>query len=546
MNSHILLATEPNAGEPAAEELLRSLIAGFPLPDLLRDLATTGAMVAQLYDRGEYGIEGQLDILNRTCRGLENADELIDKLRKGVYTAITDENQIANLAMYAIRNRAYAGLARSGSLIRTFALFNKLCLQDPATGKYYVDPDSLQGAFSVATTFRERANNIAYRYRRFIEWSDQHPDADKVRETFRAAKGMDYEQYAEAAVYLEEYFWKDFNVAGVRSLPEVAIDDPVVREFLRRHSQTPEGIDEFLAGDQMQTLRDQGFHRVMEFPFLLMNGEYFLLHPRAIENALGAGVFYAALPPGGHQDYFALVGQFFQEYIGEILEHVARSGGYTYSGEFKYARSADGQRVDSNDHFLFRDGALFFFEARYARIPKNLLATLDPGEIEEALGTRIFSKFKQLNDNITAYLAGDFELPGVDRAKVRAIYPIVVLPHAFPRGPAVQDRFDKEIADKGYLQGVHGSIDVRPFEIAEAEALEGFAGLANSPGLADVLERKFADRKNRFDFFKNQLVLKEGLQLRIWSDEDMRAWYREVQRRRRERLEQSAAAGASV
>lgn len=537
MTNHILLATEPNAGEPAAEELTQSLIAGFyPLPDFLCVLVTTGAMLAQLYDRGEHGVEGQLDILKRTSQGLENADELIEKLYKGEYTAVTDENQIANLAMYAVTVRSYKGIARRGSLIRTFALFNKLCLQDPTTGKYYVQPDSLQGAFSVASTFRERANNIAFRYRRFIEWNDRRPDAAKVRDTFRLAKGMDYEQYAEAAAHLDQYFSKDFNVAGVRALPEAEIDDPIVREFLSRHSQTPQEMDAFLGQDPMKTLRDLGFHRILERPFLYMDGQYFLLHPRALENALGPGVFYAALPAGKQQDYFALVGQFFEEYMDEILQRIANTGGYVYNGELKYTRSSDKNTVDSNDHFLFKDGALFFFESRYARIPKELLVTLDASKIEEALQRVIFSKFQQLNDKITDYLVGDFNVPGVNRLNVRAIYPVVLLPHAFPRAQSVQARFDKEIVDRGHVQGVKSGIDVKPFEVVETEALEGLAGLQQPPELASVLERKFVNPDSRAGSFKNHLVLNEHLELRIWSDDEMRTWYRQLEQNREQRL----------
>jgi hypothetical protein len=537
VTNHVLLATDRNEDEPDAEELLRSLIAGFfPLSRFLSDLATVSAMIAQRFDLDGKTVEGQLDILHRCAIGLQNEEDLVNRLRAGEYTSITDENQIANLAMYAIGNRAYGGLARRGSLLRTLALFNKLSLQDQTTEKYYVVPDSVQGAFSVANTFRERANNVTYRYWRFIQWCDAVGTRTNVRATFRAAKGMDYEQYAEAAVHLDEYFGNEFAIVGVRSLPEADVRDPVVLEYLRRHCASPEDIDLFLGVDPMRKLRDEGFHQAMERPFLKMGDEFFLLHPRALENALGAGVFYAGFRSGEQQEYFALVGQFFEEYIGDILQRLAALGGYIYSGEIKYIRSVDREEVASNDHVLFRNGALLFFEDRYARIPKELLTTLDLAKIETALQTRIMSKFCQLSRNIEAYLAGDFEVPGVDRAEVRSIYPIVVLPHAFPRGPAIQERFDAEITNRGYAQGERGVIDVRPYEIAEAEALEGLAGLPEAPVLSDILERKFADNYRRCDFFKNHLILREKLPLRIWSDDEMRQWYRDVEDRRRARV----------
>lgn len=299
---------------------------------------------------------------------------------------------------------------------------------------------------------------------------------------------------------------------------------------------TPQEIEDFLGNNHMQRLRYEGFHKVMERPFLRMRGRYFLLHPRAMENALAAGVFYAALPAGKYQDYFAYVGQFFQEYIADILQRIAHAGGYVYSGELCYVRSSDGMTVASNDHFLFQDGALLFFEDRYARIPKQLLTTLDPAAITTALDQRVLCKSEQLARNIVAYLSGDFEVPGVDRASVSAIYPVLVLPHAFPRGPAIQAYFDAFTQQAKSLASGEPAATIKPFEIMEAEALEGLAGLEQLPAIHEILDRKFDREDSRCDFFKNHLILNERLPLRIWSDQDMVEWYNTLKRSRERRL----------
>lgn len=513
--AHVPLAIVPRSAEPPLD-FLRASVAGWDLDRLLRTLATISGRMVDAFDRGLTTPEFYVTLAEELNGGKQLPDEIRNALLRGSASAPTDPNQIANLALFAIANRNWQGIARPASLLMMLGVLNLCVFGDPITHDFYVKPESVEGAIGVSTTWVERTVNIWYRYLRFYRWSRENASGAgvDVPASIERGTGLSFEDYARCVVSLLEYYdsrSEHANIVPFLEASQITETGAPLHAWLDQKAMTVDDIDAILSDDPIVGLRSRTYHAILSKPIARIDDRYYLLNPRSLDNALGLGVFFAALDAGNKaQDFFAYAGLFFEPYVGELLKGICAKSGAYYHPE---VADVDGDM--SIDHFVLEAESLVFVEARFGKINRQIVESLSASKLNAALEELLYSKVKQLDTSVKKFVAGRLVVPGVDRSAVRRVYPVLALPHPIPRSPEIQAIIDAELAKRDWLPPRIADVSVAPLEIIEAEALEGLEGLDQAVRLSELIERKVSDPRSRFTFFKNHLILRENFTLQM-------------------------------
>jgi hypothetical protein len=301
-------------------------------------------------------------------------------------------------------------------------------------------------------------------------------------------------------------------------------------KWLDDRSFLADEIDALLGDDPFTKLRDTGHFLALQRPFVRLGERYYLLNPRALDNALGLGVFYAAIDGNvaragegakakndAAKTFGGVAGRFYEQYAGKLVRRIADR-----SGSYFHPEVRDDENKLSSDFFVLEDDRLVFFEMRHARVARATIESLAPDAIDAAF-EMLYAKLQQLDRNIRKFADGRLFIPEISAAAVSRLYPVVCLPSPFPRSPSIQRKMDADVAARGWLPERIGRCSVAPFEIVEAESLEGLDGLQTRIRFTDLIDEKTAEPLTRFTFFKNVLTVTKGMRLQM---------DREVQRRR--------------
>jgi hypothetical protein len=523
-----LLAVGVNPGEPPVNALVAAGAAAVSLDVLLRKNITLASHLANAEDLGKDAPSFWEDM----AEALRGESELPPVLTEGVKAGVlrlTSTTALSNLSLFAVYNRNFAGIARPISFLRLLGLYAFAERRAADGEKYYLDPDSVAGGFAVSTSHRDRFVNVAHRYLSFVEWSDAGgagADFD-VRGLIEDGTGMSFEDYVRCVTVLHAHFDPaDVSVNGVPALERHGIDpaSPLLR-WLDDRSYLPDEIDALLGDDPFTKLRDTGHFLALQRPFVRLGDRYYLLNPRALDNALGLGVFYAAMDANvaraGESDkakndaaktFGAVAGRFYEQYAGTLVRRIADR-----SGSYFHPEVRDDENMLSSDFFVLEDDRLIFFEMRHGRVARETIESLAPEAIDAAF-EMLYAKLQQLDRNLRKFADGRLVIPGITAADVSRLYPVVCLPSPFPRSPAIQRKMDADVAARGWLSDRIGRYSVVPFEIVEAESLEGLDGLQTRIRFSDLIDEKTAEPLNRFTFFKNFLTVTKGLRLQMDRD----------------------------
>jgi len=533
-----LLAVGVNPGEPPVEDLVAAGTAARPIDPFLRKIITLASHLANAEDRALDGPRFWEEMAETLRDDSELPQLLTDSVKAG-FLRLTSTTELSNLSLFAVYNRNFAGMARAISFLRLLGLYAFAERRAPDRETYYLDPDSVAGGFAVSTSHRDRFVNVADRYLSFVEWSDAGgagADVD-VRRLIEDGTGMSFEDYVRCVAVLHAHFDPaDVGVNGVPALERHGIDpaSPLLK-WLDDRSYLPDEIDALLGDDPFTKLRDTGHFMAMQRPFVRLGERYYLLNPRALDNALGLGVFYAAMDANvaraGESDkakndaaktFGAVAGRFYEQYAGTLVGRIADR-----SGSYFHPEVRDDENKLSSDFFVLEDDRLVFFEMRHGRVARETIESLAPDAIDAAFEI-LYAKLQQLDRNLRKFADGRLVIPGIDAAGVSRLYPVVCLPSPFPRSPAIQRKMDADVAARGWLPDRIGRYSVAPFEIVEAESLEGLDGLQTRIRFSDLIDEKTAEPLTRFTFFKNFLTVTKGLRLQMDRD---------VQRQRLAQLE---------
>jgi hypothetical protein len=535
-----LLAIGVNEGEPSIYQLIQIATAGVGLDILLRRCTTISTSLLNAEDQAIAGPEFWLDIA-KSIFEWQLPEEIENGLRLG--WRVTNATQLANLALYAVSLRTFKGIAQPKSFLRLLGLFNYAVLKDPMSDRFYIEPDSVAGGFAVTTSHRTRFMNVTDRYLAFVEWSDAQPGTS-VRALVQEAFGMSLEDHIRCSETLQAYFDPPHvGINGVAPLNRHAINNPILLRWLDARSYTVEEVDAELGEDPLRALRNRGHYLVLAKPFVRLGDLHYLLNHRSLENSLGLGVFFAAMDAntnrvGGDKEaranaareFGGIAGRYYEQYAGERVRRIAKRSGSYFHPEVK-----DGA-FRSIDFFVLENDHLVLFEMHHGRVRRDVVESLNPEGIEKAFEQLVYAKIEQLDCTVRALADGRLRVPGVDLDRVSRLYPVVCLPASFPRSPAIQEKMNTHLATRKWLPQRCGSFEVAPFEIIEAEALEGLDGIQEAVLFSKLIDEKTADASTRFLFFKNFLVNKKGLTLRMDTAEQKR---REatLQQLRREAIE---------
>lgn len=520
--SELLLAVGANDDEPSVDELLLQAVLGVPLDTLLRRAMTIAHSLANAEDQGRAGVAFWRDLATTFY------DELPKELSDGIDNGlrITSTTQLANLALFGVRVRNEFALGRSVNFLRLLGIYNFAERRNPLTNKYYIEPESIEAAFAVTSSHRERFLNVANRYLAFVEWSDaglSGKTGGEVRSLVQDTVGMSFEDYQGCISALLDYFDpRDAGVNGVPPLSRYAIRRDALQAWLDNHSWTPESLDEALGEEPLVALRDRGHFLVLEKPFVQIADHYYLLNPRALDNALGLGIFYSAMDAGvalagddpearraAAKEFGGLAGKFYEQYAGKQVHRIAERSEAYFHGEVIYK----GDRR-SCDFFVMEGDRLVIFEMHHGRVARRVVETLNRDKIDQAFQQVLYPKVRQLDTSIADLARGELIIPGIDTRTIRKIYPLVCLPSSFPRSPSVQQKIDRDVDNAGLLK-VAAPFEIAPLEIIDIESLEGLAGLDDFVSFSELIEEKTTDPLARGVYFKNILVSVKGLKLRM-------------------------------
>jgi hypothetical protein len=147
-------------------------------------------------------------------------------------------------------------------------------------------------------------------------------------------------------------------------------------------------------------------------------------------------------------------------------------------------------------------------------------------KITAALRKSVFKKAKQLHDNIERFRTGKLTFPAIDPHAIRAIYPVIIVPAAFPRSLEVQVAIDSHLRASGLLSTVRG------LEIIESETLEGIEEhMQGAKRLHQLIDEKLRDPTYRVSSFKNFLIAADavpGLRIGTVPAQRLKRWIGDV------------------
>jgi hypothetical protein len=379
-----LLACGSLPGEPPPQELLDKFIAGWDLDELLRRLTALSLDIADARDLGNDDAAYQVKLATRLNDGLPPPSLVMGSIASGKVTAITSTGRIADLMLYASGVRPHGVVLRC-SMLRLLTLFNYCSLSGP-DGRYSLDPNSVEAAFAVSTSHVDRFLNVTHRYREFVKWADKHEGANgiRLRESIMRSTGLSYDDWARCIVALNGFYVShDSGASGGRALEKARITDAgaPLRTWLQRRTLTAEQVAKTTRGPGFEHLRSRGFYEAYSRPVLDVGDRCYLVNPRGLDNALGVGVFFAALDGGNNpQDFFAFAGHFFEEYAVGIVRRLVERSDSPCHGEV-----TDVHGDMSSDFFVLEGRNLVFFEMRFGRVARPVIERLESARIRRGV-----------------------------------------------------------------------------------------------------------------------------------------------------------------
>jgi hypothetical protein len=212
-------------------------------------------------------------------------------------------------------------------------------------------------------------------------------------------------------------------------------------------------------------------------PFVrLRDGRLCLWSARALLSWLTDGFYYRALTHAqdeGHSGRFTtfngwLVERYARQVVAQALPAEKPHGSGRALGSVRYTGQSGG--VDSPDIALDYGTDLVFIEVCSGRLRLDTRLTGDPACVGEDLQRVLTGKARQLSRRIDDYLAGAFELEGVDRNVVERVWPVVLTGASFLMTELVYDWIIREVGDH-LAQPVTQALTV--LDIADWEQLCG-------------------------------------------------------------------------
>jgi hypothetical protein len=233
---------------------------------------------------------------------------------------------------------------------------------------------------------------------------------------------------------------------------------------------------------------------------------YVPLSMRSLQRCVSGGVFHllrkAAEREGKDpRKYSSSFGRPFQQSVEETLRRgVDASEQTTIVADQPYGSRSN--RRDTSDVILGDPLNPVFVEVVSGPLQARTITRGDLGSFADDAKRLVVCKDKQLDQCITAFFDGEFEVLGVDPTGVERVWPVIVSSHPFPHVGSVISKVKELVCDDGYLQGER----VGELAIVSAEELFFCEGFMRHGRSFLSLIRGWKDGVYRFASFKNYLI----------------------------------------
>jgi hypothetical protein len=194
------------------------------------------------------------------------------------------------------------------------------------------------------------------------------------------------------------------------------------------------------------------------FPLIEIEpGTFLPLSMASLQRRISQGVFHLlseAAESEGHdrRRYSSNFGHAFQKSVERTLRRGVAFGPspVAITADVKYGPRAQQRR--SSDVILGYERNPVFVEIVSGPLQAGTITQGDLKCFEADADRLVVKKAKQLDHSIRDFFAGDLELPGIDRATVSHVWPVIVTSHAFPHMELIVDVLERRLRDAGYLQ----------------------------------------------------------------------------------------------
>jgi hypothetical protein len=241
------------------------------------------------------------------------------------------------------------------------------------------------------------------------------------------------------------------------------------------------------------------------------DGPWRVVTPRAFQSWLSDGFYHRALHSAQERDreeqsqrsfwtlrFTRFFGHLAEQYCLRIAQGIYEAeNSVTVSGEQTYGR---GGGLKTTDVAVASDRQLVLFEVVTARLNREMQVEGDPVLLAEALERMVFKKARQLARVARDVISGRAIIPGVDRAHLDKIWPVVVT----AGGSLFQTELLWNRIDAG-IPAELGEGVVQPLTMLDLEEYETLLGhIPLSYSLTDILAEKAAGAYGRVEFIRFQ------------------------------------------
>jgi hypothetical protein len=194
-------------------------------------------------------------------------------------------------------------------------------------------------------------------------------------------------------------------------------------------------------------------------PFLrLKSGELVLMSPRFLYAWMGEGFYYRLLdsatrrkPPSGRSEtaaprFMALHGELMEKYVGHLTKEShadqVRAGILQISSDQPYTGTRR-TRLRGPDLVLAYLDTLVVIEVTAGRAARRARVLSEPGATLEA-AHRLIGKMRELDRAVNDILQGRLDVAGLDLARLKRVFPVIVGPSAFMQTPNLWEYIEAE------------------------------------------------------------------------------------------------------
>lgn len=335
----------------------------------------------------------------------------------------------------------------------------------------------------------EAPSNLLARYsdllvsRPYKQGHRESPNWVDTKALFRAATGLDLEDYLAAGFALVAHFGRFRNARDLEEYPfqvawddlKVTLPDPQASERFIKNVARPvtELSSEFRSMASKSQLAGASLLPFFKTPVVLLkSGNLVPVSLSMLVDKLTNGVYWTLhehMRKQGSQSllrFTAFVGELFQAQVFDLLDHSYQESTLLAKrlfGDISYGRP----ELRGADATLFYDDTVIFFEVVSSRLRyRDTVLLGDLVALDQDIDKCIVDKARQLDRVIRDFRAGRLVLNEIDSARITHAIPVIVLLEPFPLFPLTWRRINRRLHEEGYLS------NSQPLRVISAEELE--------------------------------------------------------------------------